>query len=103
MRNINVIGKIPESIEEFVKPAKASEKNKNYYNAIYNYQKYLAYPHKKYEVRKINNVYQFITKGDANKNIDNGYRKNSDISGIVKFKIKYIGLPTLWLRSLFEN
>ena len=53
--------------------------------------------------RKINNVYQFITKGDANENIDNGYRKNSDISGIVKFKIKYIGLPTLWLRSLFEN
>ena len=69
---------------------------------VFNYNN-IQTVHRVYEVRKINNVYQFITKGDANKNIDNGYRKNSDISGIVKFKIKYIGLPTLWLRSLFEN
>ena len=61
-RIIEEFGKIPESIEEFVKPAKASEKNKNYYNAIYNYQKYLAYPHKKYEVRKINRKIKKLEK-----------------------------------------
>lgn len=69
---------------------------------VFNYNDILTV-HRVYEVRKINNVYQFITKGDANKNIDNGFRDVSDITGIVKFKIKYIGLPTIWFNSLFNN
>ena len=29
-------------------------------------------------------------------------RTQSDISGIVRLRIKYLGYPTLWVRSLFN-
>ena len=53
-------------------------------------------------IMKVNGEYRYYTKGDANKNMDNGYRTQSDIQGVVNLRIKYLGYPTLWVRSLFE-
>ena len=51
--------------------------------------------------KSVNGEIRYITKGDSNKKEDGGYRKSDNIRGIVKIRIKYIGLPTLWFRSLF--
>ena len=58
--------------------------------------------HRVVEVKNINGQTRYYTKGDANKDYDTGFRTTEDIEGLVRVKIKYIGLPTLWLRSLFE-
>lgn len=42
----------------------------------------------------------YYTKGDANKDEDNYLIKNKDIIGVVKFKIPYIGYPTVWFSGL---
>ena len=44
---------------------------------------------------------KYVTKGDANKDIDVGFILENDILGIVEFKISYIGYPTLWIRDVF--
>ena len=59
--------------------------------------------HRINKIIKVNDEYRFYTKGDANKKLDNGYRLEDDIYGIVKLKIPYIGYPTLWLRNLFNE
>ena len=58
--------------------------------------------HRVAEIKNINGETRYFTKGDANADFDSGYRTADDINGLVKFKIKYIGWPTLWLRSLFK-
>lgn len=58
--------------------------------------------HRIIEVRSVNGKPAFITKGDANVSRDAKFRSQDDIVGVVKLKIKYIGLPTIWLRSLFK-
>lgn len=45
---------------------------------------------------------KIYTKGDALSEADSGYITKNDLIGIVKLKIKYIGYPSLWLRSAFE-
>ena len=45
---------------------------------------------------------KYFTKGDANPNIDEGYREESDIVGKVKLRIPYIGQPTVLLNEIFE-
>ena len=59
--------------------------------------------HRVIDISNIDGEIRFITKGDANKDQDNGYILKSDIYGVVRLKIKYIGLPTVWLRSLFNK
>ena len=59
--------------------------------------------HRVVDIKHINGEMQYFTKGDANDDLDVGYRTVSDIVGMVKFKIPYLGYPTLWMRSLFEN
>lgn len=59
--------------------------------------------HRVMEIKKVNGEYRYYTKGDANASYDDKYRTDRDIKGLVKFKVKYIGYPTLWLRSLFEK
>lgn len=44
----------------------------------------------------------YYTKGDNNDVQDDNYRTNKDIIGIVKFKILYIGWPTIWINKLFN-
>ena len=58
--------------------------------------------HRIAEIKNINGEVRYFTKGDANKSYDSGYRTAADINGLVKLRIKYIGWPTLWLRSLFN-
>lgn len=58
--------------------------------------------HRVVEIKNINGTTRYFTKGDANKDMDDGYRLLNNIDGLVRLRIKYIGLPTLWLRSLFN-
>ena len=43
------------------------------------------------------------TKGDANNAPDSFTVKNSDVLGIVKLRVKYIGYPTIWINEMFEG
>lgn len=43
------------------------------------------------------------TKGDANNAPDSFTVNSSDVLGIVEYKIKYIGYPTVWMNELFEG
>ena len=43
----------------------------------------------------------FITKGDANSQVDGVMIDKSKVVGKVNFRIKYIGLPSVWLSELF--
>ena len=61
-----------------------------------------TYIHRVVDIESIDGQLRYYTKGDANEGIDAGYVTNSDIIGIVTHKIKYIGLPTIWLRDLFK-
>ena len=58
--------------------------------------------HRVDEIINVNGVTRYYTKGDANKERDYGYITEDKIYGIVKLKLKYIGYPTLWVRSLFS-
>lgn len=44
----------------------------------------------------------YYTKGDNNETVDDGYITDEDIIGISKFRIKYIGYPTIWVRDIFS-
>lgn len=46
-------------------------------------------------------VYQ--TKGDNNKDNDNFVVYQEDVIGIVKLKVNYVGLPSIWVQNLFKN
>ena len=43
------------------------------------------------------------TKGDANESEDSFMVYDSEVLGIVKCRVKYIGYPTLWLNELFRG
>ena len=58
--------------------------------------------HRVDEIKKVNDVNRYYTKGDANKERDFGYITDNKIDGLVKLKVKYIGYPTLWVRKLFS-
>ena len=53
-------------------------------------------------IENVNGEYRYYTKGDDNNTYDPEYRTNDDIIGIRRFNIKYIGIPTLWLKELFS-
>ena len=57
--------------------------------------------HRVIKILNVNGETRYYTKGDANKNPDDGYVVKKDIYGIVKFNIKYIGYPTLFVKGLF--
>jgi signal peptidase I len=58
--------------------------------------------HRVIDIKTVNGVMRYYTKGDANKDAD-GYVTNKKIYGIVKLKLKYFGYPTLWVRDLFPG
>lgn len=58
--------------------------------------------HRVVKIRNIDNEIRYYTKGDANEDMDSGYVSKEDIVGITKFRVVYIGYPTLWIRSLFK-
>lgn len=51
----------------------------------------------------INGKKRYYTKGDANDGRDSGFIYDSNIVGIVNYKIPYIGYPSLFLRGLFKR
>lgn len=59
--------------------------------------------HRIYKIENKNNEISIITKGDNNKEPDNWIVKESYIIGKVKFKIKYLGYPTVWLNESFAG
>ena len=59
--------------------------------------------HRVIKIMNVNGVNRYYTKGDANKEQDDGYITEKDIHGLVKIRIKYIGYPTLMVRKLFEK
>ena len=58
--------------------------------------------HRIHEIVESDNSRYFITKGDNNDQVDNGVIYEKNIIGKVNFRIKYIGLPSIWLQELFE-
>ena len=59
--------------------------------------------HRIADIKIINEVTRYYTKGDANDANDAGFRLEGDIVGLVNYKLPYLGFPTLWLRSLFAR
>jgi len=59
--------------------------------------------HRVVDIENINGAKRYYTKGDANEDNDSGFILDTDIIGLVNFKIPYIGYPTLWMRSLFNR
>ncbi len=59
--------------------------------------------HRAVKIRSVDGKVQITTKGDANKEEDFGYISKSDIKGLVKLRIKYIGKATVWLNEQFNS
>jgi signal peptidase I len=57
--------------------------------------------HRVVDIQKVDGEWRYYTKGDANALADNDYRLKKDVEALVKFKVKYIGYPTLFIRSIF--
>ncbi len=45
----------------------------------------------------------YITKGDANNTTDKYKVRNSDIKGVYKFHLKYLGYPAIWLNEFLNR
>lgn len=58
--------------------------------------------HRLVDIKEENGKVLYITKGDANNDVDNIDLKYSDIVGVVKVKIPFIGYPAVWLSRLFN-
>jgi len=58
--------------------------------------------HRIVDIKNINGEKRFYTKGDANQKIDDGYITDKQIIGVSKFKILYIGYPSIWVREMFN-
>jgi len=59
--------------------------------------------HRVTEMEQVNGETRYYTKGDANQQVDKGYVTDKEIVGISKFRIMYIGYPTIWLRDIFTK
>ena len=57
--------------------------------------------HRVIDVKKINGVYRYYTKGDANEGSDSGYITSDVLVGVVKLRVPFAGYPTIWLHGLF--
>lgn len=59
--------------------------------------------HRIVDIIPIDQKNTYVTKGDANDGVDAGYITDSDIIGTVRFKVAYIGYPSIWLRDIFSK
>ena len=62
-----------------------------------------AIVHRVVDIEIINGITRYHTKGDANEDWDADYILDSDIIGLVNYKLPFLGYPTLWVRSLFDR
>lgn len=58
--------------------------------------------HRVIDKKDINGTIRYYTKGDANMSADDYYLVDSDIIGISKLRIKYIGYPSIWIKEMFS-
>lgn len=58
--------------------------------------------HRIYEIEHKNGKSYYITKGDNNNEVDNYVIEEKNIIGIMRLKIKYMGIPSLWFKELFD-
>lgn len=56
--------------------------------------------HRVIDIIEEDNQIFYYTKGDYNESVDNWAVYNEEIIGVVKFKIPYIGFPTVWLSEI---
>ena len=62
------------------------------------------YTHRIVNIDVKNDEYYIKTKGDRKGNVvDDWIIRNKDIIGTVKFKISYIGYPSVWLNNLLKE
>ena len=59
--------------------------------------------HRVVQINTVNGQRQYITKGDANDGVDWGYRTDASIVGVVRFKVMFVGYPSIWLQELFTE
>ena len=59
--------------------------------------------HRVVKISNVNNKVTFNTKGDNNTTNDSWIVKETDVIGIVKFKIKWLGMPTVALNELLNK
>lgn len=58
--------------------------------------------HRVVDVKKIDGVCRYYTKGDANESADSGYITSAELVGVVKIRIPFLGYPTVWLNEIFK-
>lgn len=62
------------------------------------------YTHRIVNIDVRNDEYYISTKGDRKGNVvDDWIVKSKDVIGVVKFRIPYIGYPTVWLNNLLKE
>lgn len=59
--------------------------------------------HRVVEILNVNGQINFITKGDNNDTKDSWVIKEDEVIGVVKLKIKYLGMPTVALNELLNK
>jgi signal peptidase len=59
--------------------------------------------HRVVSIKNANGGLVFNTKGDNNEDKDNWDITESNIKGVVKKEIKYIGYPSIWLEEKLES
>lgn len=58
--------------------------------------------HRVIGIETVDGETRYYTKGDANPERDTGFITSGEILGVVRFKVLYIGYPSLWLRDIFH-
>ncbi len=59
--------------------------------------------HRVDDIEIINGITRYYTKGDANEDPDAGYITDSNIIGVVNYKLPFLGYPSIWMRNLFKR
>lgn len=59
--------------------------------------------HRIVKINKDGDKYEFITKGDANEDVDSFTTPGENVIGRINFRTKYIGFPTLWMNAIFNR
>lgn len=58
--------------------------------------------HRIYKIMERDNNRYYVTKGDNNSQADSGSINNSSVIGTAKYRIKNVGLPSIWLNEMFD-
>lgn len=67
------------------------------------YRNGVVITHRVVSIKYNEGKYFFKTKGDNNKNIDQFTTDDTKVLGVVKYKIKYLGYPSIWLSESFKK